>query len=324
MPADPGLDPLCLLLAALALDAAVGDPDWLWRRLPHPVAIIGTVIGVLDHRLNRSTDSELQRRRMGIFVALLIGAGAGTIGWLLSCVLAYVPLGWFGEVVIIGVLLSQRSLYDHVAAVAQASREGGLVAARTAVSRIVGRDPEQLDEAAVSRAAIESLAENFSDGIVAPAFWYAIAGLPGILAYKAINTADSMIGHKTERHRNFGWASARIDDLVNLPASRLSALFLVLAALPRGSAANSCRSVWRDARQHRSPNAGWPEAAMAGALGIALAGPRVYGGKQVEDVWMNGGGRIQAEPSDIDYALRLFVGACLIQAGTIALFAIAT
>ncbi len=205
-------------------------------------------------------------------------------------------------------LLAQRSLSTHVAAVAEALETGGLAEGRTAVSHIVGRDPESLDEAGVNRAAIESLAENFSDGVVAPAFWLAVGSLAGGAAYKAVNTADSMIGHRTEKYEDFGWASARCDDLVNLPASRLSALLIVCAAffVSGASAENAWRAVWRDAKKHRSPNAGWPEAAMAGALGLALAGPRVYGGVTVHDATMGKGGRREARAEDIRAALKLY------------------
>jgi adenosylcobinamide-phosphate synthase len=221
-----------------------------------------------------------------------------------------------------GTLLAQRSLYAHVGAVATALEQDGLEAGRRAVSMIVGRDPGSLDAHGVARAAIESLAENFSDGIVAPAFWLVLGGLPGIALYKTINTADSMIGHKSDRYLAFGWAAARLDDLVNLPASRLSALLLFSAAVLRSdaSAKDSMRAVRRDARHHRSPNAGWPEAAMAGALGLKLAGPRVYDGVRVPDHWM-GNGRAQAGAEDIRRALRLYRDACLVQAGLVALIA---
>jgi adenosylcobinamide-phosphate synthase len=188
-----------------------------------------------------------------------------------------------------------------------------------AVSRIVGRDPEALDEAGVCRAAIESTAENFSDGIVAPAFWYLIAGLPGILAYKAVNTADSMIGHRSDRYRAFGWAAARLDDLLNYIPARISGALLTAAApAVGGSAKGALNAMLRDARKHRSANAGWPEAAMAGALGLALAGPRIYASGRVEDAWMNASGRPNAKPSDIASALRLLVATCLAHAFLVA------
>jgi adenosylcobinamide-phosphate synthase len=210
-------------------------------------------------------------------------------------------------------LLAQRSLYEHVQAVAEALAKDGLAAGRRSVSLIVGRNPERLDEAGVARAAIESLAENFSDGIVAPTFWMAVAGLPGGAAYKMLNTADSMIGHRSPRYAAFGWAAARLDDLLNLPASRLSAVLIAVAApWVGGSAAGAWRAVRRDATRHRSPNAGWPEAAMAGALGIALAGPRVYGETMVEDAFM-GNGRQELAAGDIEQALRLYRVACALQ-----------
>src|SRR5690554_4671448 len=197
-------------------------------------------------------------------------------------------------------LVAQKSLYDHVAAVARGLEQGGLEGGRKAVSLIVGRDPESLDQAGVARAAIESLSENFSDAVVAPVFWAALFGLPGLLAYKAVNTADSMIGHRTPRHAAFGWAAARLDDAVNLIPARLAGLRIAGAALllPGARAGNALRAMGRDAPRHRSPNAGWQEAAMGGALGLALAGPRRYGGQVVEDAWMGAGGRTDAGPAD--------------------------
>jgi adenosylcobinamide-phosphate synthase len=203
-------------------------------------------------------------------------------------------------------MLASRSLYDHVRDVALALRNEGLDAGRTMVGRIVGRNPETLDEHGVARAAIESLAENASDGITAPVVWFALLGLPGLAAYKAINTADSMIGHRTPRHEAFGWAAARLDDLVNLPASRLTGFLFALAArfIPNGSTDNAFRAMRRDAHRHRSPNAGWPESAMAGALGLKLNGPKTYGATHVDDAYM-GDGRREATADDIDRALRL-------------------
>jgi adenosylcobinamide-phosphate synthase len=239
---------------------------------------------------------------------------------------AMIWLGHWLGVVVLAVLGSslpaQRSLHDHVAAVARGLETGGLVGGRAAVSHIVGRNPERLDEAGVVRAAIESLAENFSDGVVAPAFWGALLGLPGMAAYKTVNTADSMIGHRTPRHEAFGWASARFDDAVNLPASRLSALFILVAArLLRADWRAGARAVRRDAGHHRSPNAGWPEAAMAGALGLRLAGPRVYGETLVQDGWM-GDGRPEATVADLWRALALFRLACAVEMAVLALLAV--
>ncbi|SFC63537.1 adenosylcobinamide-phosphate synthase [Bosea sp. CRIB-10] len=254
-------------------------------------------------------------RRMAGVAALLILLGvtlAASLALVALCRLAG-PLALLPLALLASTLLAQRSLHEHVARVADGLERGGLVGGRKAVSMIVGRDPESLDEAGVARAAIESLAENFSDGIVAPAFWLGLGGLPGGALYKAINTADSMIGHKSPRYLAFGWGAARLDDLVNLPASRLTALLLIAAAgLDRQADAGAAwRAVRRDAGRHRSPNAGWPEAAMAGALGLRLAGPRVYGSVRIEDGWM-GDGRAEATAADIRRALVLYRRACLL------------
>ncbi|MEP3113296.1 adenosylcobinamide-phosphate synthase CbiB [Nisaea sp.] len=300
-----------ILCLALVFDAVIGDPPALWNRLPHPVVLFGNLIGWGELRWNRSETSIAARRRGGVFLVTLLLVVAALTGWLLHRVLSFVSYGWLLEAVVASVFLAQRSLHDHVAAVAHAFETEGVPGARRAVSMIVGRDPEQLDEGGVSRAAIETAAENFSDGVVAPAFWYLLAGLPGLLAYKALNTADSMIGHKNERYLMFGWASARLDDLANLIPARFSAILIWAAAfvVPGADARSSIRSTLRDARRHRSPNAGWPEAAMAGALGLRLAGPRVYGGRIVEDAWMGAGGA-DADMSDIRRTLTLFRLAC--------------
>ena len=307
------LDPrdLRILLLALLLEAVFGYPGWVYAAIRHPVVWIGALIGALERALNRGDLTEGARRALGAASLALVLAITGGIAAVIAWALWRVPLGWVIEAVLATSLLAPRSLFEHVAAVARALERSGLVAARRAVAEIVGRDPDSLDEAGVCRAAIESLAENFSDGVVAPALWFALAGLPGMVAYKAINTADSMIGHLDRRHSAFGWAAARLDDLVNLPASRLAALLLVLAALfaPHAHASAAARAAWRDARRHRSPNAGWPEAAMAGALGLSLAGPRVYGGERVGDAWM-GAGRAEVESADIRAALSLYRLAC--------------
>jgi adenosylcobinamide-phosphate synthase len=305
---------LPLLLAALLIEAAIGYPARLFAWIGHPVTWIGALIGWLDRSLNRETMSLAMRRMAGV-VALLILLGvtlAASLALVALCRLAG-PLALLPLALLASSLLAQRSLHEHVARVAEGLEQGGLTGGRKAVAMIVGRDPESLDEAGVARAAIESLSENFSDGVVAPAFWLGVGGLPGGALYKAINTADSMIGHKSPRHLAFGWAAARLDDLVNLPASRLTALLLTAAAaLDRQADAGAAwRAVRRDAGGHRSPNAGWPEAAMAGALGLRLAGPRVYGAVRVEDGWM-GDGRAEATAADIRRALALYRRACLL------------
>jgi adenosylcobinamide-phosphate synthase len=308
------LSPL-LAFAALVIEAFAGYPASVYRAIGHPVTWMGEWLGWLERRLNSPQASFGARRARGIaaLILLLLPVGLAT-----ELIVFAAPKGWTGFFIlalIAASLPAARSLDDHVRAVAEAVEDQGLESGRRAVSMIVGRNPQALDEAGVARAAIESLAENFSDGVVAPLFWIIAGGLVGGALYKAINTADSMIGHKNARYFAFGWAAARLDDLVNLPASRLAALWLVLAAavLPGASASAALRALRRDAGRHRSPNAGWPEAAMAGALGLKLAGPRVYGEEMVADVFM-GDGRYEAKASDIRAALRLYRIACLAQA----------
>jgi adenosylcobinamide-phosphate synthase len=309
-----------LALIAVATEAIIGYPDAVYRLVGHPVTWIGRLITWCDEAWNSPAASAPERRWRGLLTLLLLIAVAVLAGVAITWVLGRLlpsPAALLACGVVASSLLAQRSLDAHVLAVATALERDGLEAGRQAVSQIVGRDTRSLDEAAVCRAAIESLAENFSDGVVAPLFWMVVGGLPGALAYKAINTADSMIGHKSERYLAFGWASARCDDLVNLPASRLSALWLALAAALLGlSPCAAVATVWRDAGRHRSPNAGWPEAAMAGALGLALAGPRHYAEGAVNDPWL-GDGTARAEPADIRRALRLYLLACLLLAGLV-------
>jgi adenosylcobinamide-phosphate synthase len=307
--------PLLLALAALVLEAAIGYPQALYRVIGHPVTWIGWLIAALERLLNREKWSANMRRMTGILTLMVLLAVVGGVSYGVEWLLSETLIGFVGLVLIASSLPAQRSLDEHVRAVAEGLEKDGLDGGRRSVAMIVGRNPDMLDESGVSRAAIESLAENFSDGVVAPLFWMAVGGLPGAALYKAANTADSMIGHRTPRYENFGWAAARFDDLINLPASRLAALWIVLAALfmPRTSAREAVRAIFRDARKHRSPNAGWPEAAMAGALGLKLAGPRVYGSELVNDAYM-GDGRRDAGAGDIRHALRLYRGACLIEA----------
>ncbi|WP_310619633.1 adenosylcobinamide-phosphate synthase CbiB [Flexibacterium corallicola] len=312
-----------IVLAAIILDALFGEPEWLWRRLPHPIVLIGNLIGTADLRLNKDGLSPACKKLTGLCFIISLTAAALVLGIFLETLLRLLPFGEAGIAVIGAVFLAQKSLYQHVKAVETGLRRG-LEQGRYAVSMIVGRDPKTLDQAGVSRAAIESCSENFSDGITAPLFWFLLLGLPGLLAYKAINTADSMIGHKTERHTDFGWAAARLDDLVNLPASRLSGVFISLSApIVGGSVSRAFRTIFKYARQHRSPNAGWPEAAMAGALNVALAGPRVYTGYKVDDPYMNPEGRIQLDTCDISRALQVMVSACSLQALAVAVVAFA-
>ncbi|MDZ7602315.1 MAG: adenosylcobinamide-phosphate synthase CbiB, partial [Hoeflea sp.] len=303
-----------VLFLALVLDRVVGDPDWLWRRFSHPVVIFGAAIGFADRRFNRTGDSPEARRRKGQVAIIGLLALAALGGWALAGL--FDRLGFAGvilEIVVVSIFLAQKSLADHVSAVADGLYRDGLPGGRKAVSMIVGRDPEALDEAGVSRAAIESLSENFSDGIVAPALWFAAFGLPGLMAYKMLNTADSMIGHLNDRHRDFGRAAAKLDDLANWPASRLSALLIALGAgmvKGRDAMRRGATSALTDQGLHRSPNAGWPEAAMAGGLDLALGGPRRYGGELVMEASLNAAGRPKAGARDIVDGLAIFRRAC--------------
>ena len=297
------------LFLALIIDAIIGDPDWLWRKTSHPVVWIGHVISKLDERFNRTTDSQNQQRQKGMFTLVFLIVLGAVVGLLIQYLVGGLALSWVIEAVVVAVFLSTRSLFDHVARVATKLEETNLATARIAVAQIVGRDPEKLDRSGVARAAIESLAENFSDGVIAPAFWYVVAGLPGLIVYKIINTADSMIGHKTKRHFDFGRAAARLDDFVNLPSSRITAMIcLVAVAFIHGfkAAKNSWNIIRQDAANHRSPNAGWPEAAMAGGLDIALSGPRIYEGESGYEPWINENGRKQIDHNEIKSALRIY------------------
>ena len=313
---------LLLALAALVVEGLFGYPAPLYRAIGHPVTWMGRWLAGLEQILNQPAYGFAARRAAGVLALLVYLASIGLVAWLATrALLPLGPLGFAALVLLAASLPAQRSLAAHVGAVAD-GLDVSLGDGRRAVAKIVGRNPDALDEAGVARAAIESLAENFSDGVVAPILWMALGGLVGGALYKAINTADSMIGHKDDRYAAFGWAAARLDDLVNLPASRLAALWLILAAaLTSGaSARDAARAVWRDARRHRSPNAGWPEAAMAGALGLKLAGPRVYGEILVDDAFM-GNGRRETDGADIRRALRLYRWACIIEA--VALVAVA-
>ena len=295
-----------LALFAMLIELCIGYPERLVRVIGHPVTWIGALIGGLDRLFSRDMTPAL-RRLVGILAVAIALSVVAAITFVVQWQLLRLPFGIVPVAVLASALIAQRSLHRYVANVASALERQDLDAGRKAVSHIVGRDTARLDRAGIARAAIESLAENFSDGIVAPVFWLVVAGLPGAALYKAINTADSMIGHRTPRYADFGWAAARLDDLVNLPASRFAALLLILGSVLCNDAfaGAAWRAVWRDAARHRSPNAGYPEAAMAGALGLSLAGPRFYAGIHVEDAFM-GDGRREAEAKDIRRALALY------------------
>jgi adenosylcobinamide-phosphate synthase len=305
------------MAVAMVLDALIGWRSGLVALIGHPVTWIGRAIDTLDARWNRTADPPWLRRMAGVAAALIVITLASGFGW---AVQRMITSPW-SRVVVIGVLampfVALRSLYEHVAAVARPLGSADVVAARSAVAMIVGRDPDRLDEAAIARATIESLAENTSDGVVAPLFWGALFGLPGIIGYKAINTLDSMIGHRTEQHEAFGWAAARIDDVANFVPARLTGLlFVAIGGRPREALA--CMT--GDARKHRSINAGWPEAAMAGALGVRLCGPRFYGGELAAEPWLNECAR---DPGvlDITRGLRLYVRAMACLGGLLAVLA---
>lgn len=294
-------------LVALALDAAIGWPAALYRRIGHPVGLFARIIDRCEARWNQVDSPERRRFLAGIATVLALLAVAGLGGWALQSLLVWLlgPYGWIGVAFAAFPALAQRSLFDHVRPVARALEVGDLVGARQAVGMIVGRDTAQLGEAGVARAAIESLAESFCDGIAAPLFWLLVAGLPGVWIYKAINTADSLIGHKEERWRAFGWCAARTDDLLNLLPARIGGAVICLAGM------GGWQTMWRDARLHASPNAGWTEAAMAGVLGLRLAGPIAYDGVMHDKPWI-GDGSPQAGARDIRRALAVYVRACLL------------
>jgi adenosylcobinamide-phosphate synthase len=309
-------DRLLMLIAGLVIDALFGDMPAIFRHIPHPVVVAGRAIAFFDRKLNRESRSETSRRERGIVTVIVLVGGVALFGMVIERLCRGSLIGASFETILIAVLVAQRSLYEHVAAVAVALQTGGLRGGREAVRHIVGRDPMNLDEYGVARAAIESLAENFSDGVVAPILWYVLLGLPGVFAYKMANTLDSMIGHRTSRYRSFGWAAARLDDVLNAIPSLTSGLLLAAAAVFAKNArpAHAVTIMLRDGRKHHSPNAGWPESAMAGALGLALAGPRRYPEGIVADPWL-GDGSARAGSADIIRALEVYRLACLVEAG---------
>ena len=298
-------DPVAL--SALALDAVIGWPDALYRRLGHPVGAFARIIEACERRWNQPSRGDPTRRLLGVMTVLMLVATAGGITLALQalCIAALGPWSWVAVAALAWPALAQRSLYDHVRPVAVALEAGDIAAARHAVSMICGRDTRDLDAAALARAAIESLAESFCDGIAAPLFWLIVGGLPGVWIYKAINTADSLIGHREPRWRAFGWAAARTDDVLNLLPARIGAVVICLAG--RGGWA----TMWRDHARHASPNAGWTEAAMAGVLHLQLAGPVSYDGQVHAKAWIGDGGA-DATAADVRRALAVHVRACLL------------
>lgn len=310
------VDPLLLILAALALDALLGDSPLIFRILPHPVRIVGTIAGFLERKLNRPRRHAMDRAVRGFVLLLLMVGLALAAGLAVEKVKRDFVYGWTLELGLAWMLIAQRSLFEHVLAVAKALKDNGLAGGRAAVSMIVGRDVTKLDDHGVARAAVESCAENFGDGVVAPVFWYVLFGVPGLLIYKTVNTLDSMIGHKTERFRAFGVTSARLDDLMNLIPARLSGLLFVLASffVPTANPYRALKVMLRDASKHRSPNAGWPEGAMAGALGLALSGPRHYPEGPSKEPWIGHELKARATQQDIRRSLYMLAVGCFLNA----------
>lgn len=283
------------LVIALILDALAGEPRLIWDRWPHPAVLAGRFVALLDDSLNRDDN----RRARGLLAVAVLVVAAGAAGWFLAAL----P-GWWAEVLVLAVLLAQRSLVDHVRAVGHALQVS-TGSARIAVARIVGRDTGCMDDAAIARAAIESAAENLSDGVVAPVFWYTVAGLPGLLIYKIVNTADSMIGYRNDRYEDFGRTAARLDDLLNVIPARLTAAIIWLVSPQLWSRPGLWAAIRADARHHASPNAGWPEALMARALGVALAGPRSYQGRSTDAPFVNDDGRRDIGAAEVGQAVRV-------------------
>jgi adenosylcobinamide-phosphate synthase len=308
---------------ALVIEYFIGYPQTLQRVIGHPVEWIGKLIAYLDEGLNDPDSEASDQRNHGIFAVAALCIAVGVPAFLIERLLLSFHYGWIINTLLATTFIAQKSLRDHVTAVARTLPQS-IISARQEVAKIVGRSPSTLDESGVAKAALESLAENTADGITAPIFWFAIAGLPGIVVYKAINTADSMIGHKSEKYLNFGWAAAKLDDLVNLPASRLTGLMFAGAAWFKSKtrAQAALNAMWRDAGKHQSPNAGWPEAAMAGALDLKFGGPRQYDGEMVELPYM-GDGRSQMNANDIDKGLELYDRALFILMTATALLALA-
>jgi len=315
-------DPLILLIFAILLDTYLGEMTFLFRFVKHPIVVIGNAITFFDSKLNRHKRSQMERAIRGLVTVIIMVTCTGAIGAAVAWLSLHHPMGWLIELILITILLAGRSLYDHVKDVALALTIG-LEPGRDAVSHIVGRDTSQLDQHGVARAAIESLAENLCDGVIAPIFWYLLFGFPGLLIYKTVNTMDSMIGYKNTKYRAFGMTAARLDDALNFIPARLTGLFLVLAALfaPTASPAKAFRAMMRDSGKHKSINAGWPEAAMAGALNIALAGPRRYVNTVIKDPWM-GDGTAKVTLKDIERALYMYIVASLINVAWIGAVAV--
>ncbi len=308
-----------LLLIALGLDWLIGDPRWL----PHPVRLMGAATTFLEARLNRAKRSAGERVIRGFLAVLAVAVLSALAGWALAAYVGALSYGWIAELALMSLLIAQRGMVSHSIRVVRALKQGGVAEGRKAVARIVGRETAGLDQHGVARAAIESCAESYSDGVIGPIFWYLLLGLPGLMAYKAVNTMDSMIGHKSERYAAFGMVAARLDDALNWLPARISGALIAVAAIfvPGARPIGALRVMLRDAGKHVSPNAGWPEAASAGALDLALLGPMRYAGGETKTAWL-GDGRARATPGDMRRMLALFAVACFLAAGLVALIAL--
>jgi adenosylcobinamide-phosphate synthase len=300
------MDILWKSVIAAAAERVFGYPSGLQRAIGHPVQWMGAAIAWLDAKLNSTPHDIVEGRLRGAAALLLLICITALPAWLIAELLSDIPGGGIAEALLASAFIAQKSLADHVRDV-ERGLSSSLAAGRAAAAKIVGRDTEALDESETTRAALESLAENTADGVVAPLFWYLLLGFPGLVAYKAVNTADSMIGHKSDEHSHFGFAAARFDDLLNFVPARLTALLFAGAAFltDRDAARNSLVTARRDAGKHRSPNAGWPEAAVAGALKLSFGGPRDYQGERVDLPWL-GDGRKTLTRHDIADGLRLY------------------
>ncbi len=315
---SPAFIPIIIIITAIVIDWICGDMRWLFDFCNHPIVIIGKLIGFFDKKLNRHDRSNNNRMLRGLIVVILITSLSGIIAVIADKLINNLSFNWLIEAFIISILLAGRSLYAHVYVVGSELKNNGLIAGRKAVSHIVGRDTKSLDKYAISRAAIETLAENFADGVIAPIFWYLFFGLPGLFIYKSVNTMDSMIGYKNIHYKDFGMVAARLDDILNIIPARISGCLLILASIftPKANPYNSLKIMWNYANHHASPNAGWPEAAMAGAFNFALGGPRKYtndGTKDIinHDIWI-GDGRAKLTINDLKNAGRLYLTANLI------------
>lgn len=293
---------LAVMPLILLFDHCFRDPNSILG-LPHPVILIGRLIT----RCESAFYSENRPFFAGLLAVLCVLAVVVTPVWGLDTIITF----YFGfnvlGMILAAWLIAARGLFDHVQQVQQHSAQGDLEAARTGLYSLAGRNTEHLTESAILRTAGESLAENFSDAVIAPLFYYVLFGLPGIVAYKTINTLDSMWGYRSPRFLYFGRTAARLDDVANYLPARISALLLLLAGIVKRRAPylSALRILWRDARKHPSPNAGYPEAAMAGLAGLRFGGPRQYAGGVQETAWL-GDGRTDWQADDLNFCLGLY------------------